>query len=348
MIENKNGKKGGKKLSIVIPCYNEEKGMRLLYGALNDQAENFVVRGYDYEYIFVNDGSRDQTLDFILEFADRDPHVKYISFSRNFGKEAAMLAGLEFAKGCCAVIMDADLQHPPSLIPQMLDKYEKGYDQVIARRNRDGEPWKSAFFAKTYYKLTNKLVDVKLVDGAGDFRLLNRKSIDAVLSLKETNRFSKGIFSWVGFRQTYIEYDNKKRFLDESHWSFRRLLGYGVDGIVSFNVQPLRMCVYLGGILLAISIVYLLYLFIRILIYGIDVPGYFTTITLISVLGGVQLISLGIIGEYVGRIYAEVKKRPLYIVDRTNIKAEEDEVGESMEPDAEEEEKKHGHGESFR
>lgn len=348
MIENRNEKKGEKKLSIVIPCYNEEKGMRLLYGALNDQAQTFSTRGYDYEYIFVNDGSRDRTLHFILEFADRDPHVKYISFSRNFGKEAAMLAGLESAEGCCAVIMDADLQHPPSLIPQMLDKYEEGYDQVIARRNRDGEPWKSAFFAKMYYKMTNKLVDVKLVDGAGDFRLLNRKSIDAVLSLKETNRFSKGLFSWVGFRQTYIEYDNKKRFFDESHWSFRRLLSYGIDGIISFNMQPLRMCVYLGGVLLTISIVYLLYLFIQILIYGIDVPGYFTTITLISVLGGVQLISLGIIGEYVGRIYAEVKKRPLYIVDQTNIKAEETEAGESTEPDAEKQEKTHGYGEDSR
>ena len=206
------------------------------------------------------------------------------------------------------------------MIHQMLDKYEEGYDQVIAKRDRKGEPKKAAFLARTYYRLVNKMVDVRMVDGAGDFRLLSRETIEAVLSLKETNRFSKGIFSWVGFNQTYIEYANRQRTFDESRWSFKRLLRYGVDGIVSFNVQPLRMCVYLGGVLLGISMLYLIYLFVRILIYGIDVPGYFTTITLIAVLGGVQLISLGIIGEYVGRIYAEVKKRPIYIVAKTNIK----------------------------
>lgn len=323
MIENKREIREHayreKMLSIIVPCYNEEKGLRLFHGALRDQLAAIREKGYAYEVIYINDGSRDRSLELILEFASGEDYTKYISFSRNFGKESAMLAGLEAAAGSCAVILDADLQHPPSLIPQMLDKYEEGYEQVIARRNREGDSWKFSFFARTYYKLTDKLIDVKLVDGAGDFRLIDRKVIDAVLSLKETNRFSKGLFSWVGFRQTYLEYENRKRFADESHWSFRRLLGYGVDGIVSFNVQPLRMCVYLGGVLLVLSIIYLIYLFVRILIYGIDVPGYFTTITLISVLGGVQLVSLGIIGEYVGRIYAEVKKRPLYIVEQTNI-----------------------------
>ena len=323
MVENE---RNAKLLSIIVPCYNEEMGLRLFHGALKDQFDRIREKGYDYEVIYVDDGSRDRSLERILEFVDSDRNTKFISFSRNFGKESAMLAGLEAATGDCAVILDADLQHPPSLIPRMLEKYEEGYEQVIARRSRKGEPWKSAFFARMYYKLTDKLIDVKLVDGAGDFRLLDRMVIDAVLSMKETNRFSKGLFSWVGFRQTYIEYENRKRFASQCHWSFRRLLGYGVDGVVSFNVQPLRMCVYLGGILLILSILYLIYLFVRILIYGIDVPGYFTTITLISVLGGVQLVSLGIIGEYVGRIYAEVKKRPLYIVERTNVNDSEPRV----------------------
>ncbi len=311
-----------KGLSIIVPCYNEEKAIRLFHGALMKQMDALDPQ-YDYELIYVNDGSRDQTMDLILEFAGENHRVRYLSFSRNFGKEAGMLAGLQYASGDCAVIMDADLQHPPRMIHEMLKKYEEGYDQVIAKRNRSGDHWKNAFFARTYYRLVNRMIDVKLVDGAGDFRLLSRKTIDAVLSLKETNRFSKGIFSWVGFRQAYLEYENRQRAFDDSRWSFKRLLRYGVEGIVSFNVQPLRMCVYLGGALLAISMVYLVYLFICILIYGVDVPGYFTTITLISVLGGVQLISLGIIGEYVGRIYAEVKKRPLYIIERTNIERKE-------------------------
>ena len=312
-------KTGRSLLSIVVPCYNEEKVLRLFNGALMDQLKKMADRRYEYEIIYVNDGSGDGTQKLILEFAEKDTRVKYIAFSRNFGKEAAMLAGLEHAAGDCAVIMDADLQHPPSLIGRMLDKLEEGYDQVIARRDRTGDSWKSSFFARTYYRLVNKMVDVKMVDGAGDFRLLSRATIDAVLSLQEANRFSKGLFSWVGFNQTYIEYENRQRAFDESRWSFKRLLRYGVDGIVSFNVQPLRMCVYLGGALLLLSMAYLVYLFVSILIHGIDVPGYFTTIALISVLGGVQLISLGIIGEYVGRIYAEVKKRPAYIIARTNL-----------------------------
>lgn len=307
-------------LSIVVPCYNEEKAIGLFHSALMEQMDGIQRKNYDYEVIYVNDGSTDGTQKRIQEYAQNNEKVKYIVLSRNFGKEAAMLAGLEYACGDCAVIMDADLQHPPRLIHMMLEKYEEGYDQVIAKRDRTGETRKAAFLARTYYRFVNKMIDVELVDGAGDFRLLSRKSIDAVLSLKESNRFSKGIFSWVGFNQTYIQYENQQRVFDESRWSFKRLLRYGVDGVVSFNVQPLRMCVYLGGLLLAISMIYLMYLFIRILIHGIDVPGYFTTITLISVLGGVQLISLGIIGEYVGRIYAEVKKRPLYIISETNVK----------------------------
>ena len=307
-----------KLLSIIVPCYNEEKVLDAFHSEIMKQAK-LLNDNYDYEIIYVNDGSTDDTQTKIAGFTELNESVKYLCFSRNFGKESAMLAGMEYADGDCAVIIDADLQHPPELIHQMLEQYEAGYDQVIAKRDRRGDTLKNRFFARTYYKLVKNMVDVKMTDGAGDFRLLSRAAIDAVLSLKETNRFSKGIFSWVGFNQTYIEYENRRRAADESRWSFNRLLKYGIDGVISFNTQPLRLCVYLGGALLVISMAYLVYLFISIMRHGVDVPGYFTTIALISVIGGVQLISLGIIGEYVGRIYEEVKNRPPYIVAETNI-----------------------------
>lgn len=310
--------KDRKLLSVIVPCYNEGKVVEAFHTEVMQQMEVLDCK-YDYEIIYVNDGSTDDTQIKVKAFAAENSCVKYICFSRNFGKESAMLAGMKSAAGDCAVILDADLQHPPELIHEMLEKYEDGYDQVIAKRNRNGDSFKNRFFARTYYKMVKNMVDVKMTDGAGDFRLLSRGAVDAVLSLKETNRFSKGIFSWVGFNQTYIEYENRKRAADESRWSFKKLLKYGIDGVISFNTQPLRLCVYLGGILLIISMAYLVYLFISIMMNGIDVPGYFTTIALISVIGGVQLISLGIIGEYVGRIYAEVKNRPAYIIADTNI-----------------------------
>lgn len=306
-------------LSVIVPCYNE--------GAVIERTAKAIVdtctgRAFDFEIIFVNDGSKDDTLAFLKKLAGRSEKIKYISFSRNFGKEAAMLSGLKHCKGSCAVIMDADLQHPPELIVQMYEKYQEGYDQVIAKRNRKGDSRLSIVFAKLYYKLANKLVNVEMVDGAGDFRLLSRRTIHALLELKENNRFSKGLFSWVGFNQIYIEYENQERAGGNSKWSFKSLLSYGVDGILSFNNQPLRICIYLGGIFMGISILYLLYLLIEILLHGIDAPGYFTTILLITTLGGIQLFSIGVIGEYIGRIYFEVKKRPVYLIQETNIKEE--------------------------
>ena len=306
-------------LSVIVPCYNE--------GAVIERTAKAIVdtctgRAFDFEIIFVNDGSKDDTLAFLKKLAGRSEKIKYISFSRNFGKEAAMLSGPEHCKGSCAVIMDADLQHPPELIAQMYEKYQEGYDQVIAKRNRKGDSRLSIVFAKLYYKLANKLVNVEMVDGAGDFRLLSRRTIHALLELKENNRFSKGLFSWVGFNQIYIEYENQERAGGNSKWSFKSLLSYGVDGILSFNNQPLRICIYLGGIFMGISILYLLYLLIEILLHGIDAPGYFTTILLITTLGGIQLFSIGVIGEYIGRIYFEVKKRPVYLIQETNIKEE--------------------------
>lgn len=313
-------------LSVIVPCYNEARVLESFHRELTANLEN-IGCDYDWEIIYVNDGSSDATAEIIRNLASNPERgVRYITFSRNFGKESAMLAGMEYARGDCVVIMDADLQHPPELIKEMLTQYEIGFDQVIAKRNRKGESLRSRFFAKLYYKMVNPMVDIEIIDGAGDFRLLSRKAVDAVLSLKETNRFSKGIFSWIGFNQTYIEYENRRRAGEsDSRWSFKKLLRYGIDGVLSFNVQPLRVCVYLGAGLLAISMLYLLFLFIRILIQGIDVPGYFTTVTMIAVIGGVQLISLGVIGEYVGRIYEEVKKRPSYIISESSGKEPDDE-----------------------
>lgn len=318
-----DGEKTKELLSVIAPCYNEETVIELFQREVQAELEKLDKDKYDYELIFVNDGSKDRTLELLVEMAGKDTRIKYISFSRNFGKEAAMLAALEHAKGDCAVILDADLQHPPKLIHEMLELYHSGYDQVIAKRSRSGDSKRSTFFARLYYKLVNKLVDVEMVDGAGDFRLLSRAAIDAVVSMKETNRFSKGLFSWIGFNQTYLEYENQQRVCGETKWSFKSLLRYGIDGILSFNVQPLRSCVYMGGILLLLGAAYLIYLFIQILQHGIDVPGYFTTILMVTIFSGVQLVSLGIIGEYVGRIYAEVKHRPMYLIAKTNIDAEE-------------------------
>lgn len=309
------------KLSVVIPSYNEGNAIRLTYEKLRDvlEKESFD-KNYNYELIFVDDGSKDDTLNTIKNFQKNDVNVKYISFTRNFGKEAAMLAGLAYSSGDAVVLIDADLQHPPELISEMIKNYDCGYDQVIAKRNRVGDSKTRTFFSKLYYKIVNHLVDIKLVDGIGDFRLLSRRAVNALLSMQEYNRFSKGMFSWIGFDEKVIEYENQNRVSGTSKWNFRKLLQYGIDGILSFNNKPLRFTLYFGFMMVAIGIAYIVYSLIRVSTVGIDVPGYFTTITAILVMGGVQLISIGIIGEYVGRIYYEVKKRPHFLIKETNIK----------------------------
>lgn len=309
-------------LSVVIPSYNEGYSIKLTYEKLKDVLEKeSSIQNYTYELIFIDDGSKDNTLNVIKKFQKNDPHVKYISFSRNFGKEAGMLAGLAYSSGDAVLLMDADLQHPPELIPEMIENYYNGYDQVIAKRNRIGESKVKTFFSKAYYKIVNHLVDVELVDGMGDFRLLSRRVVNALLSMQEYNRFSKGMFSWIGFKEKIIEYENINRISGKSKWSFKKLLQYGIDGILSFNNKPLRFTLYFGMIMVAIGIAYILYSLIRVLAVGIDVPGYFTIITAVLVMGGVQLISIGIIGEYVGRIYYEVKRRPHFLIKETNIQS---------------------------
>ena len=303
-------------LSIIVPCYNEGESIKYTYQEIKKVLNNINIQ---HEIVFINDGSKDNTLQILKNIGQNDKAVKYISFSRNFGKEAGMLAGLEYITGDCVVIMDADLQHPPELIPEMIKYYEEGYDQVIAKRNRKGDNKYRTWATKLYYKLVNKLIDVELVDGVGDFRLLSRKAVDSILAMKEYNRFSKGIFSWIGFKQKTIQYENQSRVAGETKWSFKSLLSYGIDGIISFNDKPLRLCFVIGCSLIMISLIYIVFLLVQILVSGIDVPGYFTTIASIMIIGGVQLVFIGVLGEYIGKIYYEVKKRPHFIVDESNI-----------------------------
>ncbi|PSL40666.1 glycosyltransferase involved in cell wall biosynthesis [Planomicrobium soli] len=309
-----------KKLTLIIPCYNESSPLIDTYNevkrVLNDQE---LKKKYSYEILFIDDGSVDNTLSVINDLAAIDETVKYISFTRNFGKEAGMLAGLKHCNGDIVIIIDADLQHPPHLILEMVHHYEQGYDQVIARRSRKGEKFSRKWITKTYYRLINTLMEVELGDGMGDFRLLSRRAVDSLLAMPEYNRFSKGLFSWIGFEKKVIEYENQERISGESKWSFLSLLNYAIDGLISFNSKPLRMLIYLGLLIMFLNLLYIGFSFVNIVLFGIDLPGYFTMISAILLLGGIQLTSLGVIGEYVGRIFYEVKRRPAFIIDKTNI-----------------------------
>jgi len=304
------------KISLVVPCYNEEKNIQEFY---NEVTNLLSTIDCTYEIVLVNDGSKDNTLVMLQTLSLRDERVKYISFSRNFGKEAGMLAGLTYASGDAVIILDADLQHPPSLIPELLEGYNEGYDQVIAKRNRTGDKVVRTAFSKLYYKIMNKFVDIELTDGVGDFRLLSRKAVNSLLSLQEYNRFSKGLFSWIGYKTKVIEYENVLRNEGESSWSFASLLNYGIDGVISFNNRPLRMLIYLGLFVMVTGLAYILFTFFQIVFSRQSTPGYFTTISAILLLGGIQLVSLGVIGEYIGRIYYETKKRPQFIIDESNV-----------------------------
>ena len=308
------------KLSVIIPAYNEEESIKMLHQRLTEiLAPDSLKNGYRYELILINDGSSDGTIHEIKKAAEKDSSVRYISFSRNFGKEAAMLAGLSYATGDYAVIMDSDLQHPPELIPVMIEKSREGFDQVIAKRTRSGDKPGRTFMSRLYYRLVNRFIDVRLEDGVGDFRLLSRKAIDALTSMKEYTRFSKGLFAWIGFNSTTIEYENVQREAGETKWSFRSLLRYAVEGIMSFNDRPLRIVFLIGSITTLLGLAYVIYSLIRILIIGIEEPGYFTQISAILILGGVQLLSIGVLGEYIGKIYYEVKGRPHYLIQETNL-----------------------------
>jgi glycosyltransferase involved in cell wall biosynthesis len=305
------------RLSLVVPCYNEAEVIDRFHEAVS---RDLAATGRPYQIVYVDDGSDDGTLDALVRLAAGDATVRYLSFSRNFGKESAMLAGLRYASGDAVVIMDADLQHPPELIGRMLELYERGFDQVIAKRNRVGDPASRTLFARAYYWLINKWADVELMDGVGDFRLLSRRAVDGLLELGEYNRFSKGLFAWIGFESILFEYDNVKQPAErKSRWTFRRLLEYGLDGLLSFNNRPLRLAIYVGLLLTAVAAAYAVWVIAVAVLQGVEMPGYVTLIAAITGLGGLQMVMLGVIGEYIGRIYYETKKRPHYLLKQTNL-----------------------------
>lgn len=307
-------------ISIVVPCFNEEEIVDRFHNRVTDELALLEGElGHEFELVYVDDGSRDGTLERLDQLSAADPRARYVSFSRNFGKEAAMLAGLQYAKGDAVVIMDADLQHPPELVRRMIALHEEGYEQVIARRTRKGDRVSRTLMARAYYRLINRLVDVELVDGVGDFRLLSRRAVDAVLGLAEYNRFSKGIFAWVGFRSTTFEYENAVREQGRSKWSFGKLLNYGLDGMLSFNNKPLRAALYLGLLLVSLASLYAAWIVVEAMVNGVDSPGYVTLLVAITALSGVQMVMVGVVGEYVGRIYYEVKRRPHYLVAATDV-----------------------------
>lgn len=303
------------KLSVVVPCYNEEPVIERLLAVLAEELGQITA---DYEVILVDDGSRDGTLAALREGAAKDHHVRYFALSRNFGKEAAMLAGLTKATGEAVAIVDADLQHPPHLLADMLPYLDQGFDQVVARRTRAGDAKVRTLASRLYYRIFNKLVDVQLEDGVGDFRILSRNALDALLTLDEYNRFSKGLFAWIGFDTATVEYENVAREAGESKWKLRDLVNYAIDSILSFNSKPLRLAIHFGAYVSIIAFVYAIWVVTEAIIRGNDVPGYVTLLCAIVGFGGLQMILLGIIGEYLGRIYAETKDRPHFLIKESS------------------------------
>ena len=306
-----------KKISILIPCYNEEKSLPLLYPELVKLMD--ANPAYAWELMFVNDGSRDGTLQELQRLRAMDQRVNYVDLSRNFGKEVAMLAGFDYVTGDCMVIIDADLQHPPTLIPEMIKCWEQGYDDVYAkRRTRGKESWLRKRLSLQFYKILQSSSRFDVLQNVGDFRLLDRCCINALKKMRESERYTKGMYSWIGFKKKEVEFEQGDRVAGESSWSYRRLFSFALDGITSFTSVPLRVSTIVGFLVSLCAFLYMIYVFVKALIWGDPVQGYPTLVILILFLGGVQLLSLGIIGEYIGRIYNETKNRPDYIVRQFN------------------------------
>ena len=306
----------GRCISVVVPCYNEEQALPYFIQEIQMVAAEMAQKGVELEILLVNDGSRDGTLGLLRDYAKQYENVRYLSFSRNFGKEAAMYAGLEHARGDYVAIMDADLQDPPSLLPQMYDLLQTGeYDSVATRRvSRKGEPPIRSFFARMFYKLINRISDADIVDGARDYRLMRRPMVDAILSMKEVNRFSKGIFGWVGFRTYWLPYENVERVAGETKWSFWKLFRYSLEGIIAFSTAPLAIASVVGLLVCLAAAVALAVVLVKTLAFGDPVAGWPSMICIILFLGGVQLLTVGIIGQYLAKTYLETKKRPIYIL----------------------------------
>ena len=303
-----------KTISILIPAYNEEAVLEQLFVRLANLANE--TKDYNFEFLFVNDGSKDKTLSIIKDYAEKDPRVSFINLSRNFGKEIGMIAGLDHVTGDATVIIDADLQDPPELIPEMIKLWEEGYDDVYAKRkSREGETWFKKKTSRLYYKTLQSVTHVPIQEDTGDFRLLDRRVVEALKEFRESQRNTKAMFSWVGFHKKEILYDRDPRAAGETKWNYLKLVELAIDGITSFTTAPLRIATYAGIAVSFFAFLYLIVLVVRTVFFGTDLAGYPSTMAVILFLGGVQLLSLGIIGEYVGRIFNETKQRPLYLIE---------------------------------
>lgn len=311
------------KISLIVPCYNEQEVLPIFY---NETCKVIEKMDADFEFIFIDDGSKDNTVLIMRELAEKDDRVFYYSFSRNFGKEAGIYAGLSNAKGDICVVMDADMQDPPSLLPQMYDAIiNEGYDLVATcRETREGEPPVRAFFARLFYKIINKISDADIKDGARDFRMMSRKMVDSIIELGEYNRFSKGIFGWVGFKTKWLPYENIERAAGNTKWSFWKLFKYSLDGIVNFSSAPLYISSLIGILFCIIALISTIFFFVRRLMFGDPVTGWASTACIITFIGGIQLFCVGVLGQYIARMYLETKNRPKYIIRETNRKEEKD------------------------
>ena len=307
------------KISVVVSCYNEEKALPLFYEEMERVRKQDFENIAEFEYIFINDGSKDKTLEIIKGLREKDSKVRYVSFSRNFGKEAAMLAGLDASVGDYVAVMDADLQDPPALLRQMYDAIKnENYDAVGTRRvTRKGEPPIRSFFARIFYKIINKMSDIEMVDGARDYRLMKRQVVDSIISLREYNRYSKGLFSFVGYNTKWIEYENVERVAGETKWSFWKLFKYAIEGITAFSTTPLIISSVIGLIFCIIAFLAIIFIIIKTLVFGDPTSGWPSLACIIVFVSGVQLFSIGIIGQYLSKTYLEVKKRPIYIIKET-------------------------------
>ena len=324
------------KITVVVPCYNEEAALGAFYREITAIAETMAE--VTFEFLFINDGSKDQTLKIIKGFAKQDERVKYISFSRNFGKEAGIYAGLENASGDYVVVMDADLQDPPALLPEMY-RYikEEGYDCVGTRRvNRKGEPPIRSLFARIFYRLINRISDANVVDGARDFQMMNRDVVQAILSMKEYNRFSKGIFGWIGFQKKWLEYENIPRVAGETKWSFWKLFLYALEGIVAFSTTPLVIASFVGLACCILAFIMIFVIIFRTLCFGDPTAGWPSLVCIILLLSGIQMLGIGILGQYLAETYLETKRRPIYLVRESNVKKERTKEEKALKTEASE------------
>ena len=314
-----------KKISIVVPCYNEEEAIPLFYEEINKTSKE--IKDYDFEFIFVNDGSKDNSASIMKELAKKDKRVKFIDFSRNFGKEAAMYAGLELSSGDYITTMDVDLQDPPSLLPEMIKGItEEGYDCVATKStSRNGYSFLRKTFTRWFYKIIARISKTEMVAGARDYRLMTRQMVNAIINMKEYNRYSKGLFSFVGFKTKWIEFENQERVAGTTKWNFWKLFSYAIDGIVGFSTAPLIVSSIIGVLFCLISFILIIFIIVKTLIFGDPTSGWPSLACIIFFVSGIQLFCIGIIGQYLSKVYLEVKNRPIYIIKDTNIKDKKDE-----------------------